>query len=219
MSEQRIQPPSPGWKFAFLWMLAPIPGAIIGLAFALPVNLALVALLGVTAPVPGTPVQQAMILTADGLGATMVFLGLGMGLGQWLLLRRYVEHAAGWILAIGLAMLLAGLFRWSLPPDTPREMIGPLTVPVGAILLAVCPWFVLRGRVPRAGWWVVICIAAWVPTLLLSVLWENFQIPLESLFALILIIVFTILPFAAAAAGMVWLLRQATPMSQAAGSS
>ena len=68
-------------------------GALVGPVFAYPINLALVALLGVTALVPGTPTEQALILTLDGLGASMLFVGLGMGLGQWLLLRQYLQLA------------------------------------------------------------------------------------------------------------------------------
>lgn len=214
MSAQLGQATHLGWRFGFLWILATAVGALVGPAFAFPVNLALVALLGVTAPVPGTPTQQALILTLDGLGASMLFVGLGMGLGQWLLLRKYLKHTAGWILATGLAMLLEGLFRWSLPPDTPPGLIGPLTVPTSAILLAVCQWFVLRGRVLHAGWWVVICIAGWVPTLAFAILAEYAQLSSESLFALVIIAIGTILPFAVAAGGMVWLLRQATPTRQ-----
>lgn len=218
MPDQMVQPARPGWKFGFLWMLATAAGAAIGPAFAFPVNLALVAFLGVTAPVPGTPVQQALTLTVDALGASMLFVGLGMGLGQWLLLRNYLKHSAGWILATGLAMLLAGLFRWSLPPDIPRGLIGPLTVPVGAILLAVCQWFALRGRVPHAGWWVVICIAGWMPALAFAIGAEYVQLSPESLFALVIIVIGTILPFAMAAGGMVWLLRQTARASQPIGS-
>ncbi len=213
--DQIVQPTRPGWRFGFLWILATAVGALVGPAFAFPVNLALVALLGVTAPVPGTPAQQALILTLDALGASMLFVGLGMGLGQWLLLRKYLKHSAGWILATGLAMLLEGLFRWSLPPDTPPGLIGPLTVPIGAILLAVCQWFVLRGRVPHAGWWVVICIAGWVPTLAFAIVAEYLQLSSESLFAIVIIAIGTILPFAVAAGGMAWLLRQTSSARQA----
>ena len=88
MSALKIQPASPGWGFGFLWVLATAVGALVGPVFAYPINLALVAFLGVTAPVPGTPTEQALILTLDGLGASMLFVGLGMGLGQWLLLRK-----------------------------------------------------------------------------------------------------------------------------------
>ncbi len=215
MPDQMVQRTWPGWRFALLWMLATAVGALVGSVSAFPVNLALVAFLGVTAPVPGTPTQQALILTADGMGASMLFLGLGMGLGQWLLLRRYLKHMAGWILATGLAMLLAGLFRWSLPPDIPPGLIGPLTVPMGAGLLAVCHWFVLRGRVPQAWWWAVICIAGWAPTLALAIVGESLQLSSETLFALVMIAIFTILPFAVAAGGMVWLLRQTARAGQA----
>lgn len=213
-----IQRNIPGWRFALLWMLATFVGAIVGPVFAFPVNVALVAILGVTAPVPGTPTQQALTLTVDGLGASMLFVGLGMGLGQWLLLRKYLKHSAGWILATGLAMLLEGLFRDSFPPDINPGLIGPLTIPAGAILLAVCQWFVLRGRVPHARWWVVICIAGWVPTLAVSVVAEYLQLSSESLFALVIIVIGTILPFAVAASGMVWLLRQTAPASRAIAS-
>ena len=213
-----IQRNIPGWRFALLWMLATFVGAIVGPVFAFPVNVALVAILGVTAPVPGTPTQQALTLTVDGLGASMLFVGLGMGFAQWLLLRKYLKHSAGWILATGLAMLLEGLFRWSLPPDTNPALIGPLTVPVGAILLAVCPWFVLRGRVAHAGWWVVICIAGWVPTLAFAILGEYLQLSSESLFAIVIIAIGTILPLAVAAGGMAWLLRQTSSARQAIAS-
>ncbi len=208
MSSPVVRLTVPGWRFALLWMLATLVGALVGPAFAFPVNLVLVALLGVTAPVPGTPVEQALILTADGLGASTLFVGLGMGFGQWLLLRKYLKHSAGWILATGLAMLLAGVFRWSLPPDTPRELIGPLTIPSGAILLAVCQWFVLRGRVPHAAWWILICIAGWVPALAFALVAGYLLLPVETLFAVVIIVIGTILPFVAAAGGMVWLLRQ-----------
>jgi hypothetical protein len=217
MVGQMVRPPSPGWRFALLWMLATLVGALVGPVFAFPVNFALVALLGVTAPLPGTPVQQAFNLTADSLGASMLFVGLGMGFGQWLLLRGSLKHMAGWILATGLAMLLAGLFRMSLPPDTPPGQIGPLTVPVGAILLAVCQWFVLRGRVPHAWRWVLICLAGWAPTLALAIVGDSLQLSSDSLIAVVMIASFTVLPFAAAAGGMVWLLQQNGRASQAIG--
>ncbi len=225
MADPMVRPRSPGWRFALLWVLATAVGALLGPAFAFPVNLALVALLGVTGPVPGTTVDQALILTADGMGATMLFVGLGMGFCQWLLLRRYLKHSAAWILATGLAMLLAGVFRMSLPPDTPASLIGPLTVPAGAISLAVCQWFVLRARVPQAWRWIVICLAGWAPTLVLSLIGDslfastgNSMVASELIILMILIATFTILPLAVAAAGMVWLLRQTPRASQAIAS-
>jgi hypothetical protein len=215
MSDQGVQPSSPGWGFCFLWILATVVGPIVGLAFALPVNLALVAILGVTAPVPGTPTQQALILTLDAMGASMLFVGLGMGFAQWLLLRRYVKHTAGWIFATGLAMLLQGLFRWSLPPDIPVEQIGPITITSGVILLSVCQWFVLRRWMPRAGWWIIISIAGWVPSFVFAIAATYIQISNESPFTAVAIAIGTILPFAVAAGGMAWLLRQTLSACQA----
>ncbi len=218
MSAQTAQATLPGWRFGLGWVVATGLGALIGQALAFPANLALVVLLGVTAPVPGTLTDQALILTADGMGASMLCLGLGMGAAQWLLLRRYLKGMAGWIPATGLATLLAGLFRWTLPPDTPVDLIGPLTVPAGATLLAVCQWFALRGRVSHAWWWLVICVAGWVPAFALAVLDLYLHFSSDSLLTMVLIAVFTILPFALAAGGMVWLLRQ-TPSARPAAAT
>lgn len=208
MSALAVRETVPGWRFGFLWILATGAGAVIGPVLAFPLNLALVAFLGVTAPLPGTVAEQALTLSADGMGASMLCVGLGMGFCQWLLLRRYLQHSAGWILATGIAMLLAGLFRWLLPPDISREMIGPLTVPAGALSLAVCQWFVLRGRVPHAGWWVIICVAGWVPAFAASIVFGYLQLSVETVLAFVVIVIGTVLPFAAAAGGMVWLLRK-----------
>ncbi len=219
MTAALVQPTRPGWIFGFLWIVATVAGPILGLALAFPVNLALVAFLGITAPVPGTAIQQALILTADSMGVTMLLIGLGMGFCQWLLLRQYLKHSAGWILATGLAMLLAGLFRWSLPPNTPPDLIGPLTIPAGAISVAVCQWFALRGRVPHAWWWIVISIAGWVPALAISIAAGYLQLSEETLLALAVIAIGTILPFVVAAGGMAWLLRQIPLANQAAAAS
>lgn len=220
MSTTGARPPSLGWRFGLLWILASAVGALVGPVLAFPANLALVAFLGVTAPVPGTSIQQALILTADGLGATMLFVGLGMGFGQWLLLRKYIRHSARWILATGLGMVLYGLFRWSLPPDLPPGLIGPITIPVGTIALSICQWLALRGQVPHASWWVLICLAGWVPAFTVALADMYLQFTSTSPIGLVLVVIAigTILPFAVAAGGMAWLLRQTSGASLARAS-
>ncbi len=104
MSGELVSPTQPGWRFGFLWILATGVGALVGRLFAFPANLALVVLLSITAPVAGTLIEQALILTVDGLGASKLVVGLGMGFAQWLLLRIYLRRSAGWILATDLAM-------------------------------------------------------------------------------------------------------------------
>ncbi len=63
----------------------------------------------------------------------------------------------------------------------------------------------------------VICLAGWAPTLAVSIAADYFQLSAESLLAAVVIAIMTILPFAVAAAGMVWLLRGTVRVSAAVG--
>jgi hypothetical protein len=53
-----------------------------------------------------------------------------------------------------------------------------------------------------------------VPTLAFAIVGEYLQLSSVSLFAIVMIAIGTILPFAVAAGGMVWLLRQTAPARQ-----
>src|SRR5262249_41133445 len=80
---------------------------------------------------------------------------------------------------------------------------------VGAIAGAL-QWLVLRGRVGRAGWWVLASTLAWM---LSTVLDELGALAAGEEFVADLLRV--ILGAALSGAGMVWLLRQAAPGAQA----
>jgi hypothetical protein len=177
-----------------------------------PLNLILVAVLGPDVPPPWTAAQTALIIVFK--GAEGGVMGLGTGLGQWLVFRKHLMRAGGWIPATGLAFALQGAFRWSLPYETLALQVGVDIMLSFGVFLGIFQWLVLRGRVSHAGWWIAISIAGWLPALALMVGPELAQFPIESTLGWGLFALAMLLPFAVAGGGMVWLLRQA-PARQA----
>ena len=214
MSVQTTQPTHPGWKFWLLWML----GTILGMAsmvLSIPFQMILIAALGSDAiPPPWTTTQTALIMVFK--GAQGGVMGLGIGLGQWLVLRKYLKQTSMWIFATGFAFFLEGAFRWSLPYDTPSEQIFVLTTLGSGIFLGLSQWFVLHGHIPNAGWWMAINLAGSVVALVIHTLSNSAQFSIESGLGMVFFAISMLLPFTVAGAGMVWLLQPHSPASQAA---
>jgi len=212
MSARFGQPTHPGWRFWLFWMLATFVGAAAGLVLSFPLQSILETILGREGAGPWTAAEHALIVVLKGAQGGVI--GMGMGLGQWLIFRKHLNQTGGWVLATGLAFLLQGAFRWSLPFDTPAEQVFvSITLSFG-IFLGLCQWLVLRGRVPYAGWWIVINIAGWVATFAVHAVSEYAQFSIESFLGMVLTAVGLLVPFAVAGVGMVWLLRQTAPSSQ-----
>lgn len=215
MSTSAVEPSRPGWRFWFRWMLATIVGAA-GIVLSFPFQLILEAALGPNLPPPWTATETALIAVLK--GAEGGVMGLGMGLGQWWVFRIYLKQSSGWIIATGLALFLQGAFRWSLPYDTPPGQVGvSITLSFG-VFLGLCQWFVLRGRVPYAGWWIAINVAGWLPALGLMLASEFGGLDIDPILGMFFTAITSVVPFAVAGGGMVWLLRQTVLARQAVAS-
>ncbi len=98
----------------------------------------------------------------------LMVLGLGLlgglvGVGQWLLLRRYLNHASQWGMAIAATYWLgaslteiASFTGIGLIPSFAASFV--LLGPVCGIL----QWIILRSQVDRAGWWVFTQTMSWL---------------------------------------------------------
>lgn len=216
MSAGIVQPTRPGWRFWLFWMLATLVGTAAGMVLSSPLQIILETILGTEVTTPWTTTETALIVLFK--GAEGGVMGMGMGLGQWWVFRKHLKQAGGWVLATGIALFLQGAFRWSLPFDTPAEQVlVSITLSFG-IFLGLCQWFVLRGRVPYAGWWIVINIAGWVATFAVHAVSEYAHFSIESFLGMVLMAVTFLVPFAVAGAGMVRQLRQTAPAGQAIAS-
>ena len=121
MSAPIIHPARPGWRFWLFWMLATVVGAAAGLVLSFPLNSILETALGPERTGPWTAAETALIMLVK--GAEGGVMGMGMGLGQWLVFRKQLKQTGGWVLATGLALFIQGAFRWSLPFDAPASQV------------------------------------------------------------------------------------------------
>ena len=151
MSSLAVEPTRVNWKFGLGWLLVTIAGLAVSLVamFA-----------GV-----GEAINTAPILL---FGAVLggVF-GLGCGMAQWLVLRRQLGRSGGWIAAtffawtLFWALNLADVFGHIEGGFLAAMLEGLIHGALFGGLLGLSQWIVLRQRVPQAGWWFVISLAAW----------------------------------------------------------
>lgn len=100
----------------------------------------------------------------DAWGFTGFVGGALLGALQWLVLRKLIVKAWGWIIATAIAVPISGLATMVLlmaagDPSPPTGVIANV-VAFGAIVFApgaivgTAQYLVLLGNVPKAGWWI-----------------------------------------------------------------
>jgi hypothetical protein len=187
---------SVGWSFWLKWFLACLAGFVVGI----PLFIGLSLLFG---DQPGSVVVQDAV--------TGVIHGAEFGIAQWLILRRH-GHKVGWWVGASIVGFMIGF------PLT-KTLFGALSSGlivaggaggvVGAIVGAL-QWLVLRGRVGRAGWWVLASTLAWMVSAVLGGVGA-----LAAGVDVVADLLRVILDAALTGVGMVWLLRQTAPGAHA----
>ena len=102
--------------------------------------------------------------TGGASGALVVAGGaVAAGIGQWLVLRRAIDHAVLWLVATVAAVpIVAGLVVAIEPLDWGSA------VALGGFALGVTQWVVLRRHARRASLWILASAAGWIAGGLLS---------------------------------------------------
>ncbi len=85
-------------------------------------------------------------------------VGLAVGLAQWVILRKQIEHSAWWILASGVGWAAGrGLVAVIIPSQS--------SILISAILgaaLGLAQWLVLRHSVIQSWWWIIVSALGWI---------------------------------------------------------
>jgi len=104
--------------------------------------------------------------------AAGIFCGLLTGLGQWLILRKRIEHASGWFWATAAGSVIG----WELimiiqPPSEFIDGIGFLIYPlaVSGVISSLAQWWVIR-RLKGSYVWILASAVGWGCVILANVL-------------------------------------------------
>ncbi len=181
------------WKLWLSWLLGAFAALIIGLALLV---------FGVGEAINNAPPA------VSGMVIGLIF-GIGLGVAQWLVLRKRIDGISLWApITIGVWVVF-----WSM---NFAELFGEGTGVFGKLieglghggllgaLTGAGQWFVLRSKVRKAHWWILISALSWAigastGDTIQAIL--QIDIPLELIIAILLSSALT-------GAGMVWLLRQ-----------
>ena len=87
--------------------------------------------------------------------------GALIGLLQWLVVRRHVRGAVGWVLASAGALAVVGVVIFGVGVVDP-DLGWIAGVSLFGTVVGVLQWTVLRQQIPRAGWWVLASTVGWV---------------------------------------------------------
>lgn len=87
-----------------------------------------------------------------------LWVGLALGASQWLFIRSRLEKSYRWVIASMVGWAAGHLLVIFWIPIELRDWAG---LPIG-LTLGAAQWLVLRGGLPRAGWWIVINALAWL---------------------------------------------------------
>ena len=192
-----------GWGFWLQWVLASIVGMVVGLLIGFLSLSIIYDVLG-----------DWLIYNVLGDWLDFLFLGIvpgiGVGVLQWLVLRRRVSVAGWWVLASAAAGygILAGFIGYSesLSFGTLLRFTG--VVALGGAVTGILQWLVLRSQVSRAGWWVLASSVGWALGVLVASTIPSGNNETGPLWALA---VTGAVLGAVSGGALVWLLRQPVP--------
>jgi hypothetical protein len=138
MAEMRLRLTPTEQRLALQWVTATIVGWVIGFVVCEAVK------------------SFVATLFVDGL-----VIGASVGIAQWLVLRRRFSPAGWWVLVsiigFGVGKAIGEIVVVGVPAVVGHGLSGALI----GVSVGIAQWFVLRGHVARAGWWVPANILAW----------------------------------------------------------
>ncbi len=193
-----------GWGFWLQWVVASTVGLYVGWVLAF-------VLLAFNGIVLGLEYCDACDGLAWGIG-----LGIGIGVLQWLVLRRRVSGAGWWVLASaagGYGIWQLGFTGYS---DSLEMSYVSLLGWTGVVALSgavtgTLQWLILRGQVSRAGWWVLASTVGWGLSVTVA---RAFPWGVGDSDAVGALVVTAAVLGAVTGGALVWLLRQPVPEAQ-----
>ena len=186
-----------GWGFWLQWVVASTVGMLLGFIVGFPLSF------------------LVMDIVGERLGQSFggIVIGIGVGVLQWLVLRRRISGVGWWVLAsaAGGYGIVQAMFLGAFEGYVGSLSFGALlsftgVVALGGAVAGTLQWLVLRGQVSRAGWWVLASTVGWGLGMAVS---RAFPWGRDD--ALLALAVTGVVLGAITGGALVWLLRQPVP--------
>jgi hypothetical protein len=191
-----------GWDFWLGWVVASSVGILVGFIIGM-----------VIGTLPDDKIEWLIGLVAG------IMLGIGVGVLQWLVLRRRASGVGWWVLASAAAGYAFGTGFIGILESLTALSFGTLlrytvVAALGGAVAGILQWLVLRGKVSRAGWWVLASTVGWGLCMAVAgaglALLEYMNMS-EGFGGLLLLPVTGVVLGAVTGGALVWLLRQPVP--------
>ncbi|MCK4899229.1 MAG: hypothetical protein KAS38_10645 [Anaerolineales bacterium] len=136
-----------GWGFWLQWVVASTVGMLLGFIVGFPLSF------------------LVMDIVGERLGQSFggIVIGIGVGVLQWLVLRRRISGVGWWVLTSAAGGLIIPVAFEGLSESLSFGALMSFTgvVALGGAVAGTLQWLVLRGQVSRAGWWVLASTVGW----------------------------------------------------------
>jgi hypothetical protein len=143
-----------------------------------------------------------------------IVIGIGVGVMQWLVLRRRVSGVGWWVLAsaaAGYGIMQGVPFVLSLSLSFGLLLRFTGVAALGGAVTGILQWLVLRGKVSRAGWWVLASTVGW--GLCMAVMVAGME-AVGAVYGSLRMVGSGAVLGAVTGGALVWLLRQPVPEAQ-----
>lgn len=139
-----------GWRFWLLWTV----GSALAMLVMFMTGFFLISLVAETLTSrPAETVFEERAAFVIGLSVIFTLCGAGIGLVQWLLLRRRIPHAGGWVWGSAFGFAMLALLYFALYDRIPELASEVVHNGVGGLVAGVIQWRILRRQTAQAGWW------------------------------------------------------------------
>jgi hypothetical protein len=207
-----------GWGFWLKWVLASTVGVVVGSIMVMVIGLLIYVLLEELIGRAETDILLEpgwLTVLFDLVIGSM--LGIGVGILQWLVLQGRVSRVGWWVLAsaaAGAIQMVGDLESYSELLSFGLLLRFTGIVALGGAVAGILQWLVLRGKVSRAGWWVLASTVGW--GLSIAVM-RALEWGVTDDCSLVSQVVSGVVLGAITGAALVWLLRQPVPEAQLDG--
>lgn len=152
-----------GWNLVFRWMIANIVGWSVGLAG----GFAVVSRFSEEIGHALSPLGADLIVSL--VGAMVGAMTIPVGITQWVVLRRQIDHAAVWVVASTAGWIIGLAIGWSASMvlnETSSDVLhsaamGAVTGGLGGAISGTLQWIVMWQEDRASPWWLPLSVLGW----------------------------------------------------------